>query len=74
MAYLMTLTVSPEKADEIRKYAKERQEPYSRILQRAFDELKAREKNEKMGPCADNTEGPVSDTGSSIPKGETQYE
>ena len=74
MAYLMTLTVSPEKADEIRKYAKERQEPYSRILIRAFDQLKAREKNEKMGPDATTSDKPVSDTVSPVPIGETQDE
>ena len=74
MAYIMTLTVTPEKADEIRRYARERQEPYSHILQRAFDELKARDRKEKMGPCEESTEGPVSDTSSSVPRGETLNE
>lgn len=74
MAYIMTLTVTPEKADEIRRYARERQEPYSHILQRAFDELKARDRKEKMGPCARNTEGPLSDTKESVPNGEALHE
>lgn len=70
---VVTLSIRPDKMEEIRDYAREKKMPYSKILVEAFDQLKAREKKEKMGPDASTSDGPVSNTSESVPNGETPH-